>query len=161
VAGRPARALPGPSRYRLLIADPGADEAAVVPDRGLVLVGGERPAHRVDEQRVELVAREVLEHELVQVRQALRAEGLVLVALEVGVGWLPVALELLLVRKLAVADLEVGTRTLAGPGRAAADRAKRRPADEGADRPGEVVVEADQRHVGRRVRVVDRVRLRA
>ena len=87
-----------------------------------------------------------------------RRERLELLLLEVAVGELSVAVELVLVRKLGVADLEVVRGRLVDAS-AARDGAERAPGDEGPDRPREVVVEAHERDVGRRVRIVDQGRL--
>ena len=85
------------------------------------------------------------------------AEIVVLGHLEVRVGEPPVLRQLLLVGQvLAVADLEVVPGRLVDPHLPPGRRAERRPADERADRPREVVVQARQGDVRRRVRVVDR-----
>ena len=120
----------------------------------------ERGADRLDQQGVELGSGEVLEHQLVEGAQRVLAERLVLVELEVRVRELPVALELLPVREVRVRDLEVRARPLVDPRGPPGDAAERRPAHERADRPREVVVQRGHGDVGRRVRVVDRVRLR-
>ena len=111
---------------------------------------------------VELRRGDPLEHELVDVGEPGVAEVAVAVDLEVLVGQLAVGGELLLVGEvLAVADLEVAPGVEVQPRLAAGDRAERAPLQQRAHRPREVVVQARQRDVGRRVGVVDRVRLGA
>src|SRR4051812_15580058 len=68
--------------------------------------------------------------------------------------------ELLFVRqRLVVADVEPRMRVDVDPHAASLREAERRPAYERGDRPREVVVQARQRDVGRRIRVVDRMYL--
>src|SRR5439155_26142142 len=115
---------------RPLVGCPGGEQAAEVGDELLVLVRRERRDDRLDEQRVELRALDVLDDELLEVRQLLGAERAVLVDLEVRVRESPVLPQLVLVRHvLAVARLEVVPRVLVDPHGARADRAERRPAD--------------------------------
>jgi hypothetical protein len=131
-----------------------------VRDELLVLVRGERRADGVDEQPVELVAGEPLVCRLVEMWQGGRAELRVCVRLEVLVAEAAVRAELLLVGEVvAVPDLEPRTRLDVESHRPGVGEAERAPADERRDRPGEVVVQARQRDVRRRVRVVDRVHL--
>src|SRR5207244_10522695 len=68
--------------------------------------------------------------------------------------------ELLAVAEVVtVADVEVPARVLIDARQAPANSTEDAPANERAHRPGEVVVQTDQRDVGRGVRVVDRVDL--
>src|SRR4051794_4510490 len=86
------------------LAHPLADEAAEVPGEALVLVRRVGGAHRLQQQPVEVGGRDPVEHELVDVREAVVDEVAVAVDLEVVVGQLAVARELLLVAQvLAVA----------------------------------------------------------
>src|SRR5829696_446868 len=141
------------------IRGPRSEEPAVVRDEMLLLVGRERRLDDAHEQVVELARREPLVREFVEVREVAPAELLVALDLEIVVGETAVALELLLVReRLVVADLEVVACRLVDRHRPFRRDAERRPPHERLHRPREVVVQRRQRDVGRRVRVVDRVR---
>ena len=123
-----------------------------------MLVGRVGRADGVDEQAVEVGRADPVEHELVDVREPAVAEVAVAVDLEVLVGERAVGGELLRVGEvLAVADLEVAAGVEVEPRLAAGDDAERAPLQQRAHRPREVVVEARDRDVGRRVGVVDRV----
>ena len=84
-------------------------------------LGGDRP----DGELVELRRLDVLDDDLVQTRQRLGAERLELLLLEVAVGQLSVALELVLVGELGVPDLEVVRGRLVDAHRPLGDRAER------------------------------------
>src|SRR6476620_12348292 len=92
---RESSGQPGSGRAALL--HPLADEPAEVPDEALVLVRRVGAAHGLEQQAVELGRGDPLEHELVDVAQPAVDEVEIAVDLEVLVGQLAVAGELLLV----------------------------------------------------------------
>src|SRR4051812_47879822 len=102
-----------------LVAHPRPQQAAGVRDEALVLVCGEGARDRVDEQGVEGGRLDVGVHRLVHVGEMVRAELLVALVLEVVLGECAVALELLLVPRIRVADGEPRFRVERHPHRAA------------------------------------------
>ena len=94
-----------------------------------------------------------------KVGENVSAELLECVSVEVRPREVAVAVEFFLVRELEVSDLEVVGRVLVDAHRASGERTERAPCDERLDRPGKVVVEADECDVWRGIRVVDRMDL--
>ena len=124
-----------------------------------MLVRGVRRLHGLDEQPVEVEPRDPLGDRLVEVAEVLGAPVVVALGLEVLVGEREVGVELLVVGAVGVGDLEVRRHLEVDVGAATGDQAVRRPLHQGADRPGEVVVERGDGDIGAGVGVVDRVDL--
>ncbi len=126
-------------------------------DELVVFVWRKGRPHRLHEQPIELVARDVLDHHIVDLGDVFLQELVVLRRLEVLIGEPRVVLQFLFVRQIvAIAHFEVPLHRHLYLHRPVRDRAEQRPLDQRLDRPREVVVEARQRDVGARVRVVDR-----
>src|ERR1700742_1401691 len=97
-----ARLSSGTAQPGVLIPDPESEQATEVGDELVVFVRGKAGPDRLHQQVIEIGAPDPVENDFVDVGQAGRAEVLVALGLEVGVGQLAVDAELVVVGKAGV-----------------------------------------------------------